>query len=188
MTLLRPHMSAGYGIEGWSNDDYGRMRQTIYQLLHDTGRRPGEITALRRNCLDTDPNGRPVLIYTNSKAKRLNRRLHITVTTADMITAWLGRLSTFPPDRDTPYLFPQLDLCEPHSDNHFKAGAFGVSFRGWVDSMPDLAPLLRTPASPDGVTDRHDVVPYSLRTPTRNGMPTPAPRSTCSRPCSIIAT
>ena len=163
MTLLRPNMSAGYRIEGWSNDDYGRMRQTIYQLLRDTGRRPGEITALRRNCLDTDHNGRPVLIYTNSKAKRLNRRLHITVATADVITAWLERVSTLRPDRDTAYLFPQLDLCEPHSDNHFKAGAFGVIFRGWVDSIPDLAPLLRTPASSDGVVDRRDVVPYSLR-------------------------
>ena len=69
------------------------MRQTIYQLLRDTGRRPGEITNLRRDCLDTDHNGGPVLIYTNSKAKRLNRRLHITTGTADIIRTWLDRVT-----------------------------------------------------------------------------------------------
>ncbi len=68
MTLLRPTFTAGHRVEGWSNDDYAVMRQTIYQLLRDTGRRPGEITALRRDCLDTDPGGGPVLIYTNAKA------------------------------------------------------------------------------------------------------------------------
>lgn len=35
-------------------------------------------------------------------------------------------------------------------------------FRGWVDSIPNLTPSLRTPASPDGVVDRRDV-PYALR-------------------------
>ena len=163
MTLLRPNVAAGYRIEGWSNDDYGLMRQTIYHLLRDTGRRPGEITALRRDCLETDHDGHPVLIYTNSKANRLNRRLHITNATSDVITTWRERVSTLRPDRRTAYLFPRLDLCEPHSDNHFKAEAFGVIFRGWVDSIPELTPLLRTPASPDGVVDRRDVVPYALR-------------------------
>jgi integrase len=160
---LRPSMTAQYRIQGWSNDDYGLLRQTIYQLLRDTGRRPGEVTALRRDCLDTDPGGGPVLIYTNSKAGRLDRRLHITTSTANLITTWLARISTLRPDRDTAYLFPQLDLCEPQSDNHFKAGAFGVIFRAWVDSIPELTPLLRTPSHPDGVIDRRDVVAYSLR-------------------------
>jgi integrase len=160
---LRPSMTAQYRIQGWSNDDYGLMRQTIYQLLRDTGRRPGEITALRRNCLDTDPGGGPVLIYTNSKAGRLDRRLHITTSTAKLVSTWLARISALRPDRDTAYLFPQIHRAEPHSDNHFKAGAFGVIFRGWVDSIPELTPLLHTPSSPDGVIDRRDVVLYALR-------------------------
>jgi integrase len=163
LNRLRPTMTAQYRIQGWSNDDYGLMRQTIYQLLRDTGRRPGEITALRRDCLDTDPGGGPVLIYTNSKAGRLDRRLHITVSTANVVTTWLARISILRPDRDTAYLFPQLDLGEPQSDNHFKAAAFGVIFRAWVDSIHELAPLLRTPSSHDGVIDRRDVIVYSLR-------------------------
>ena len=160
---LRPSMTAQYRIQGWSNDDYGLLRQTIYQLLRDTGRRPGEITGLRRDCLDTDPGGGPVLIYTNSKAGRLDRRLHITTATAKLVTNWLARISTLRPDRDTAYLFPQVHQAEPHSDSHFKAGAFGVLFREWVDSIPELAPVLRTPSSPAGVIDRRDVIAYSLR-------------------------
>nr|WP_240963393.1 tyrosine-type recombinase/integrase [Antrihabitans stalactiti] len=139
------------------------MRQTIYQLLRDTGRRPGEITALRRNCLDTDPAGDPVLIYTNSKANRVNRRLHITTDTAQVVKAWRAQVSTLRPDRDTAHLFPQLHRSEPQSDNHFKAGAFGVIFGTWVDSIPELEPLLRTPSSPEGIIDRRDVIAYSLR-------------------------
>ncbi|MGH7746230.1 MAG: tyrosine-type recombinase/integrase, partial [Candidatus Dormibacteria bacterium] len=38
-----------------------------------------------------------------------------------------------------------------------------VIFRAWVDSIHELAPLLRTPSSHDGVIDRRDVVAYSLR-------------------------
>ncbi|WP_460703889.1 tyrosine-type recombinase/integrase [Luteococcus sediminum] len=160
---LRPSMAAQYRLQGWSNDDYGLMRQTIYQLLRDTGRRPGEITALRRNCLDTDPEGQPILIYTNSKAGRLDRRLHITTATAEVVTTWLARISTLRPDRHTAYLFPQVYLAEPHSAKPFKAGAFGVLFREWIDAIPELDPLLRTPTSPEGVIDRRDVIAYSLR-------------------------
>ena len=88
----RPNVAAGYRIEGWSNDDYELMRQTVYHLLRDTAPRPGEITALRRDCLETDHDGHPVLIYTNSKANRLNRRLHITNATSDVITTWRERV------------------------------------------------------------------------------------------------
>jgi integrase-like protein len=139
------------------------MRQTIYQLLRDTGRRPGEITALRRNCLATDPGGGPVLIYTNSKAGRINRRLHITAATADIVTTWLARIAKLRPERDTAYLFPQVHRSEPCSDKPFKASAFGVIFRAWVDAIPELAPLLRTSSRPQGIIDRRDVVAYSLR-------------------------
>ncbi|NMN99015.1 tyrosine-type recombinase/integrase [Antrihabitans stalactiti] len=163
LELLSPSMSAQYRVQGWTNADYALMRQTIYQLLRDTGRRPGEITALRRNCLDTDPAGDPVLIYTNSKANRVNRRLHITTDTAQVVKAWRAQVSTLRPDRDTAHLFPQLHRSEPQSDNHFKAGAFGVIFGTWVDSIPELEPLLRTPSSPEGIIDRRDVIAYSLR-------------------------
>lgn len=163
MTLLRPTFTAGHRVEGWSNDDYAVMRQTIYQLLRDTGRRPGEITALRRDCLDTDPGGGPVLIYTNAKANRLGRRLHITTAAAAAVSAWLARVTTLRPDRRTAHLFPQLDLSDPCSDKHFKASAFGVIFRQWVDSIDELAPLIRTVPHPGGLIDRRDLVAYSLR-------------------------
>ena len=50
-----------------------------------------------------------------------------------------------------------------HSAKPFKAGAFGVLFREWIDAIPELDPLLRTPTSPEGVIDRRDVIAYSLR-------------------------
>jgi integrase len=189
---LRPSMTAQYRIQGWSNDDYGLMRQTIYQLLRDTGRRPGEITALRRNCLATDPGGGPVLIYTNSKTGRINRRLHITAATADIVTTWLARIAKLRPERDTAYLFPQVHRSEPRSEKPFKASAFGVIFRAWVDAIPELTPLLRTSSRPEGIIDRRDVVAYSLRhlrpAPRRRRYPCRCPRRiTRSRKCRCHA-
>lgn len=163
MALLRPATTAQYRVQGWSNDDYGLMRQTIYQLLRDTGRRPGEITNLRRDCLYTDHNGGPVLIYTNSKAKRLNRRLHITTGTADIIRTWVDRVTILGPAPKSAYLFPHLLRAEPQSEHPIKSATFGVIFREWIDSIPELAPLLRTADNPTGIIDRRDVVAYSLR-------------------------
>ncbi|QHE73152.1 tyrosine-type recombinase/integrase [Rhodococcus sp. WAY2] len=163
LALLRPSMKAGHRAQGWTNEDYAQLRQTIYQLLRDTGRRPGEITALRRDCLDVDPGGGPVLIYTNAKANRLDRRLHITAGTAAVITTWRERVRLLRPDRGDGYLFPQLHLADPYSDRHFTADAFGVIFRQWIDSIDELTALIRTADHPAGIIDRRDLVAYSLR-------------------------
>lgn len=163
MTRLQPAMSAAYRIQSWSNQDYGLMRQMIYQLLRDTGRRPTEITSLRRNCLEVDQSGSPVLIYNNFKANRLNRRLHITAATAALITTWTRRVDVLRPAATTAYLFPRLDIKEPQSEDHFKASAFTVIFHDWINSITELRSLTRTPGHPDGIVDRRDLVPYSLR-------------------------
>ena len=51
----------------------------------DTGRRPDEIARLMLDCLETDPDGKPVLIYDNFKAHRNGRRLPIAAATAAII-------------------------------------------------------------------------------------------------------
>ena len=53
------------------------MHRTIYQILRDTGRRPGEVVSLRIDCLEII-DGQHNLIYDNHKAGRLRRRLPIT--------------------------------------------------------------------------------------------------------------
>ena len=54
------------------------------ELLMDTGRRPDEICQLSLACLDQDERG-PVLIYTDFKTNRCDRRLPISTATAELI-------------------------------------------------------------------------------------------------------
>ena len=78
--------------------DLQQMHQTIYQILRDTGRRPGEVVSLHADCIEVI-DGQHNLIYDNRKAGRMRRRLPITTHTAEIITAWRqrrGRLSAPP--------------------------------------------------------------------------------------------
>jgi hypothetical protein len=54
IALLRPATTAQYRVQGWSNDDYGLLRQTIYQLLRDTRRRPGDRSELIARSADLE--------------------------------------------------------------------------------------------------------------------------------------
>lgn len=66
------------------------MAIAMLAVLIDTGRRPGEVTGLRRDCLQRDRHGDWILLYDNLKAGRLQRRLPIQQETADAITGWLA--------------------------------------------------------------------------------------------------
>ena len=55
------------------------------ELMMDTGRRPDEICQLRLKCLTRDAQGKPVLIYTDSKNHKTGRRLPIADATAQII-------------------------------------------------------------------------------------------------------
>ena len=63
---------------------------TIYRILRDTGRRPGEVVSLRLDCLEVI-DGQHNLIYDNHKAGRMRRRLPITTGTAEVIITWRQR-------------------------------------------------------------------------------------------------
>ena len=72
------------------------MHQTVYQILRDTGRRPGEVVSLRVGCIEVI-DGQHNLIYDNHKAGRMRRRLPITTDTLEVIRTWQQhrtRLST----------------------------------------------------------------------------------------------
>ena len=64
----------------------GVPERRITEVLIDTGRRPDEICVLPRDCLERDPSGSPVLIYTDAKNNRPGRRLPISEATAAVIT------------------------------------------------------------------------------------------------------
>ncbi|MEU7864630.1 tyrosine-type recombinase/integrase [Nonomuraea sp. NPDC049141] len=62
------------------------------QIAIDTGRRPEDILDLPLDCLQRDKDGAAVLVYDNSKADRLGRRLPIGEAIATVITGQQARV------------------------------------------------------------------------------------------------
>jgi integrase len=89
----------------------GISERRITEVLIDTGHRPDEVCTLGWDCMERDPSGSPVLIYTDAKNNRPGRRLPVSEATAAVITAqkdWarerypripLGKLALFPRDK-----------------------------------------------------------------------------------------
>ncbi|EFG79831.1 site-specific recombinase, phage integrase family [Mycobacterium parascrofulaceum ATCC BAA-614] len=143
--------------------DLRAMHQTIYQILRDTGRRPGEIVSLKIGCVEVI-DGQHNLIYDNHKAGRLRRRLPITAETADIITAWQQRraqLLTAPSTRQ--WLFPSPLLRARQARGHLIASSIGVSFRYWTESIPNIDGELLGPDGTPLPFDRSLITPYVLR-------------------------
>jgi len=69
------------------------MHQVIYQILRDTGRRPGEVVSLRTGCIEVI-GGQHNLVYDNRKAGRMRRRVPVTAATAGLIAAWQQHRAT----------------------------------------------------------------------------------------------
>ena len=94
------------------------MHQTIYQILRDTGRRPGEIVSLHTGCIEVT-GGQHNLIYDNHKAGRMRRRLPITSGTAEIIASWQQHRAQLrvPPALDR-WLFPTPLLRARQSRGH----------------------------------------------------------------------
>jgi integrase len=135
-----------------------RETRIAVELLMDTGRRPAEICALEWDCLARDADGMPVLVYDNSKAHRLRRRLPVSEHTAALITeqklAVRERFPATPPGRLK--LLPSRRLNPVGSRPITEDNLIG-RHRIWVDSM---GPLLRA----DGTEyDKSLVTPYSYR-------------------------
>ena len=124
------HLLGPAGRHGsMSAADLQAMHQTIYQILRDTGRRPGEIVSLKVGCLEVI-DGQHNLIYDNHKTGRLRRRLPITTDTAELITTWQRhrtQLLTAPTTRQ--WLFPSPLLRSRQARGHLTASCIGVAFR-----------------------------------------------------------
>jgi integrase len=160
LQILDAHLHV---LEERSGTDMRRMTE----LMMDTGRRPDEICQLWLDCLARDGHGKPVLIYSDSKNHRPNRRLPIAEATAGIIASQQADVrARFPGTaaRDLP-LFPR-DRRNPRGTATYGEPAFTNTHRQWVNSIAHL--LVTTVTGADGkqheqVFDRLAVIPYAYR-------------------------
>lgn len=180
--VVRQVCASLYQLDGAS---CGAEVRAAIELLIDTGRRPAEITSLPWDCLSTDADGNPVLIYDNHKAHRLGRRLPISAATAKVITDQQERVrERFP---NTPLAELKLlssPMRNPHGHRHLSDDWVSGRHRTFVDSLPEF--IAPTVVEVDGkpVTkmlpfDKSRVSSTPTGTPTRNVTPTPESAPTC---------
>jgi len=169
---------AGRGLPAWVlrviNDNLnvvakrsGTDARRMIELLIDTGRRPDEICKLPVDCLTRDESGKAVLIYTDSKNNRPNRRLPIAEATAQIILDQQTDVRERFPDTDAQrlVLFPR-DRQNRYGLKPASEPAFGKLHRDFIDSIADK--LVTTVRGPDGAErkehfDPRAIVPYSYR-------------------------
>jgi len=159
LPLLGPAGRAG----SISAADLQAMHQVIYQILRDTGRRPGEVVSLRAGCVEIT-GGQHSLIYDNHKAGRMRRRLPITTGTAQIITGWhehRARLATPPAQRH--WLFPSPLLRAQRSHGHLTPAAVARTFKEWVARIGPIDGELRGPDGRPVPFDASLITPYALR-------------------------
>jgi len=141
-----------------------REIRVAVQLLMDTGRRPDEICSLPWDCLERGADGKHLLVYTNHKANRVNRRLPIGDNTAALMREQQRRVR----DRFADTAVDELVLLPRSRTNPF--GRHSVhhdivtdAHRVWVDSLP---PLLLDAVDDQGnqiAFDKARVFPYLYR-------------------------
>lgn len=143
--------------------DLQAMHQTVYQILRDTGRRPGEVTSLSVDCVEVI-DGQHNLVYDNHKAARRGRRLPITAATAAIIAHWRQHrvgLRTAPViDR---WLFPSPLLRTQQSRGHITPNCVRRAFKAWAAKIEVIDSELLGPDGTSEPFDRSAVLPYALR-------------------------
>jgi len=118
----------------------GRDVRVAVELLMDTGRRPEEIASLMLDCLETDPDGKPVLVYDNHKAHRNGRRLPIAAATAALITVQQERTrARFPGTPDSQLRLIPAPAKNPAGRRPMADGWISSCHRAWADALPDIA-------------------------------------------------
>jgi integrase len=110
----------------------------IVEVLIDTGRRPEEACQLPWDCLDTTADGHQVLIYTDSKNNRPNRRLPISIETADLIREHRENVHQRFPNTplDQLALFPRNQM-NPYGTFHIGVPHMSKAHREFIDSIAE---------------------------------------------------
>jgi integrase len=143
--------------------DLKLMHQTIYQILRDTGRRPGEVVSLGISCIEAI-DGQHNLIYDNHKAGRMRRRLPITTGTAAVIMAWQQhRASLRVPAVLDRWLFPSPLLRARQSCGHVTPACVARAFKIWMAQIGVIDSELTGPDGAPAPFDPSLITPYALR-------------------------
>jgi integrase len=143
--------------------DLQLMHQVIYQILRDTGRRPGEVVSLRTGCIEVI-GGQHNLIYDNHKAGRMRRRLPITTGTAEIILAWQRHRAGLrvPPALDR-WLFPSPLLRARQSRGHVTPACVARVLKARVGQIGTIDSELPGPDGTPAPFDASLITPYALR-------------------------
>jgi integrase len=145
----------------WSITDTATMFRTVYQVLRDTGRRPGELVPLAVDCLEVEA-GEYALVYDNRKKHRLRRRLPITAETAASIQHWQHyRAGLDLPASAQRWLFPACN--ESSGPGHLTTHRFARALHQWVAAIPVLHSDLPGPEGSPIPFDRSLIYPYAFR-------------------------
>ena len=112
----------------------------LVQLAAETGRRPGELVSLKYDCVDTESDGGPFLIYTETKVTAgQERRLPVLDVVVDTVRK--HQVCTRQRYPDTPIadlrLFPRAST-NPHGYHPMGSSLFGETLRKWIDELPRL--------------------------------------------------
>jgi integrase len=110
----------------------------IVEVLIDTGRRPEEACQLPWDCLDSTADGHQVLIYTDSKNNRPNRRLPISNETADLVREHRENVRQRFPNTplDQLALFPRNQM-NPYGTFHIGVPHMSKAHRAFIDSIAE---------------------------------------------------
>ena len=139
------------------------MHQVIYQILRDTGRRPGEVVSLRTGCIEVI-GGQHNLIYDNHKAGRMRRRLPITAGTAQIILSWQQHRAPLRAPRALGrWLFPSPLLRARQSRGHITPSCVARAFKAWTGQIGVIDSELPGPGGTPAPFDPSLITPYALR-------------------------
>ena len=112
----------------------------LLRLAAETGRRPGELVSLKYDCLDTESDGGPFLIYTETKVTAGQER-RLPVLDVVVETVRKHQVCTRQRYPDTPIadlrLFPRASM-NPHGYHAMASSLFGETLRKWINALPRL--------------------------------------------------
>ena len=117
-----------------------RSHAAALRLAAETGRRPGELVSLKYDCFDTESDGGPFLIYTETKVTAGQER-RLPVLDVVVETVRKHQVCTRQRYPDTPIadlrLFPRASM-NPHGYHAMASSLFGETLRKWIDALPRL--------------------------------------------------
>jgi integrase len=133
------HLLGQHQVRGPAAHLGPQMQRLAYELLRDTGRRVSEITKPRLTCLWRDNDGSPWLIYDNTKASRLERRIPVFETLAASIEHLAGQVAALFPGTlpAEGFLFP-AQLQNRLGRRPMPASTLRKWLQTWVAQIPGL--------------------------------------------------